>query len=148
MRERGGLAECAGRRPGTHHDALCQLAGIGDVDAERSGGPCGRRPVPARQRHAQGPAGELGRAGSCAGRALYGSAGGNAEESGDSDLLSALVSGRKGQEVGVDGMHAEAAHHLECDGQERYPVARGRKSACLIFKTVADPEFSSTNTQF
>ena len=44
-------------------------------------------------------------------------------ESGDPHLLSALVSGREGQEVGVVRVHAETAHDSQCNGEERDAVA-------------------------
>lgn len=49
-----------------------------------------------------------------------------------------LVSDREGKEAGVDRVHAETADHLECDGEERYPMASSRESVRLMFKTVAD----------
>jgi hypothetical protein len=33
------------------------------------------------------------------------------------------VSGREGEETGVDGVHAKVAHHLERDGEEPDTVA-------------------------
>ena len=96
----------------------------------------------ARQRHAQGPTGNQGWTRARAGCALYDGPGGHTEEPGDSHLLSALVSGREGEEAGVDGVHAKAAHHLERHGQKPDAVAGNRRSARLIFKTVADPIFT------
>ncbi len=58
---------------------------------------------------------------------------------GDSHLLSALVSGREGEEFGVDGVYAETAHHFEYDGQKPDAMAGCHDSARLVFKTVADP---------
>jgi len=46
--------------------------------------------------------------------------------SGDPHLLSAVVSGGKGQEGRVDGLHAETAHHPQCDGEEPDAVASGK----------------------
>ena len=40
-------------------------------------------------------------------------------------LLPAFVSGRKSEEVSVDSLHAETAHHLECHGEEPDVVASG-----------------------
>ena len=130
------------------HDALCQSPRVGNLDAQRSSRLGWRRAVSPRQRHPQGPTGDLGWAGTGAGCAVYGGPGGHTEESSDSHLLSALVSGREGEEAGVDGVHAKAAHHLERHGQKPDAVAGNRRSARLIFKTVADPEFSlfSINT--
>jgi hypothetical protein len=36
-------------------------------------------------------------------------------------------------------VHAQAAHHSQCDAEEWDAVAGGGQSAGLIFKTVADP---------
>ena len=68
-----------------------------------------------------------------------GAPGGDAEESRDSERLPARVSGGEGEEVGVDGLHAEAPHESQRDGEEWHAVAGGDPSARLIFKTVADP---------
>lgn len=75
----------------------------------------------------------------CAGGTLQGGPGGHAPESGDSRVLSATVSGGEGEEVGVDGLYAETAHHLECDVAKWNAVAGGSQSVGLIFKTVAAP---------
>ena len=56
--------------------------------------------------------------GSGAGNPQYGRPGGHAQESRDSKLLSAFVSGGKGKEAPVDGLHAEAAHDSQCDVEE------------------------------
>lgn len=132
-------AECAGRGPGAHHDALRESPRAGHLDAQRGGGLSRRRAVSTRQRDAQGATDHLGWPRPCAGCTLHGDPGGDAEESRDSELLSALVSGGEGEEVGVDGLHAEAPHNSQCDGEEWHVVAGGRQSAGLIFKTVADP---------
>ena len=80
----------------------------------------------------------MGWTGTRAGRIVYGGSGGHTEEPSDSHLLSAFVSGGESEEAGIDGLHAEAADHLECDGEEQDAVAGGRQSARLIFETVAD----------
>jgi len=49
------------------------------------------------------------------------------------------VSGGQGEEAGVDGVHAEAAHHSQRDAEEWDAVAGDGQSADLIFQTVADP---------
>ena len=107
--------------------------------AQRSRCVSGRRPVPTRQRHAQRPASHLGWARPCPSRALYGGAGGHAEESRDSGVLSAPLSGGESEEVGVDRLHAQTAHDSQCDAEEWDAVAGGGQSACLTFKTVAVP---------
>lgn len=81
-----------------------------------------------------------------AGRTLHGNAGGDPEESRDSVHLSALVSGGEGEEVSVDGLHTEAPHHSQCDGEAWHAVAGGGQSAGLIFKTVADPILLRSNS--
>ncbi len=53
-------------------------------------------------------------------------------------LLPALVSGGEGEEARLDGVHAEATHNSQCDGEEWHAVAGGGQSARVIFKTVAD----------
>lgn len=102
---------------------LANLPELGTLTRQRSGGLSGRRAVPVRQRHPRRPTGDLGWASACGGRPLYGSAGGHAEEPGDSHLLSALVSGGESKKAGVNGLHAETAHHSQCDGEKRNPVA-------------------------
>ena len=72
-------------------------------------------------------------------RHSHGGPGGHAAESGDSRVLSATLSGGEGEEVGVDGLHAKAADHSQCDAEEWNAVAGGGESAGLIFKTVAAP---------
>lgn len=62
------IAECAGCRAGAHHGAPRESSRAGHVDSQRSGGLSGRRAVPARQRHPQRPAGDLGWASLCAAR--------------------------------------------------------------------------------
>lgn len=57
----------------------------------------------------------------------------------DSGVLSAPLSGGEGEEAGVDGVHAQAAHHSQCDAEEWDALAGGGQSAGLMFKTVADP---------
>ena len=79
---------------------------------------------------------------------LYGDAGGHAKEPRDSSVLSVLVSGWEGQKGGVDGLHAEAAHDLDCDAEERNVVAGGSQSAGLIFKTDAEPIFRGRKEVF
>ncbi len=49
------------------------------------------------------------------------------------------MSGGQGEEAGVDGVHAEAAHHSQRDAEEWDAVAGDGRSADLIFQTVADP---------
>jgi len=49
------------------------------------------------------------------------------------------VSGGQGEEAGVDGVHAEAAHHSQRDAEEWDAVAGDGQSADLIFQTVAAP---------
>ena len=49
------------------------------------------------------------------------------------------LQGGEGKKVSVDGLHAEATHHSQCDAEERNAVASCGQSAGLIFKTVADP---------
>ena len=78
--------------------------------------------------------------GSGAGNPQYGRPGGHAQESRDSKLLSAFVSGGKGKEAPVDGLQAEAAHDSQCDREEWDALAGRGQSVGLIFKTVADPE--------
>lgn len=56
-------------------------------------------------------------------------------------MLSAPLSGGQGEEAGVDGVHAKVAHHFERCGENRNPVAGGRQSTHLIFKTAADPNY-------
>ena len=58
-------------------------------------------------------------------RALYDGAGGHSEEPSDSGDLSAPLSGGEGEEGGVDGLHAQAAHHSQCDAEEWNAVAGG-----------------------
>ncbi len=55
------------------------------------------------------------------------------------------MSGKESEEVGIDGLHAEAADPLEYDGEEQDAVAGGRQSAHLTFKTVADPNSNSAS---
>lgn len=72
--------------------------------------------------------------------ALYMAApGGDVEESSDSELLSALVSGGEDEEARLDGLHAKAPHDSQRDAEEQGTVAGSGQSADLIFKTVADP---------
>ena len=75
------------------------------------------------------------------GGTLHGGAGGHPEEPGYSDLLPELVSGGQGEQAGVDGLHAEAAHNSQRHGEEWDTVSGGSESAGLIFKTVADPDY-------
>lgn len=75
---------------------------------------------------------------------LHGGAGGHTAEFGHSGVLSALVPGRKSEEVGVDGLHAEVAHDSQCDAEEWNAVAGSGQSVGLIFKTVADPLYCSS----
>lgn len=42
---------------------------------------------------------------------------------GPASRLAVLVSGLERKESGVDSLHAEAADHLECDGEEPDAVA-------------------------
>ena len=65
----------------------------------------------------------------------------DSEEPGYSDLLTVLVSGGQGEEAGVDGLHAEAAHDSHRYAEEWDTVAGGSESAGLIFKTVPDPDY-------
>lgn len=70
---------------------------------------------------------------------LHGGLGGHAKEPRDSGVLSAPLSGGKGEEAHVDGLPAEATDHSQCNAEERDAVAGGGQSTDLIFKTVADP---------
>ena len=63
-----------------------------------------------------------------------GAPGGDAEESRDSERLPARVSGGEGEEVGVDGLHAEAPHESQCDGEEWHAVAGGVPIGPLDFQ--------------
>src|SRR6266705_1196502 len=92
------------------------------------------------RRSAQRPTSDLGWARPCGGGTLHGGAGGHPQEPDDSDLLTALVSGGQGEEAGLDGLHAEAAHDSHRYAEEWDTVASGSESASLIFKTVADPD--------
>jgi hypothetical protein len=74
----------------------------------------------------------------CAGGPVHGGPRSHAAEPRDSDVRSASLSGREGEEAGVDRVHAETAHDSQCDAEERDVMASGGKSAGLIFKTVAD----------
>jgi len=47
----------------------------------------------------------------------------HAPEAGDSDVLSATLSGGKGEEVGFDGLNTQAAHDSQCDAEEWHTVA-------------------------
>ena len=62
--------------------------------------------------------------------------GGKCEEGG----LSAILSGREGEEVDVDGLDAEGAGDYRRDAEEWHPVAGNRGPACVRGKTVVDPK--------
>lgn len=59
----------------------------------------------------------------CAGGSLYGGPRGHAAEPRHSDVLSASLSGREGEEAGADGVHAEATHDSQCDAEEEDAMA-------------------------
>ena len=59
-------------------------------------------------------------------RPLYGDTDRHAEEPGDSGVLSATLSGWEGEDVGVNGPHAQTAHHSQCDVKVWNTVASGR----------------------
>lgn len=44
------------------------------------------------------------------------------------------MSGGEGKEVGVDGLHAQAAHRSQCDAEEWNAVAGGGESVGLILR--------------
>lgn len=71
------------------------------------------------------------------GRHSHCGSGGHAKEPRDPGVLSASLSGGEGEEIGVDGLHAQATHRSQCDAEEWNAVAGGGESAGLIFKTVA-----------
>lgn len=116
-REGSGLAECVRRGAAAYRHPLRQLAGIRNFDTQRSSGLSGRRAVPVGQRYPQGSAGI------CGGRALHGRPRSHAEESRNSSVLSAALSGRDDKEVAVDSVHAEAADDSQRHGQEWYVMA-------------------------
>lgn len=68
-----------------------------------------------------------------------GAPGGEAEESRDSERLSARVAGGEGEEVGVDGLHVEAPHESQCDGEEWHAVAGGVPIGPLDFQDSCGP---------
>ena len=43
-------------------------------------------------------------------------------------FLDPVSSGGEGDEVGVDGLHAQAAHHSQCDAEEWDALAEGAAS--------------------
>ena len=71
------------------------------------------------------------------GRHSHCGSGGHAKEPRDPDVLSASLSGGESEEVGVDGLDAQAAHRSQCDAEEWRAVAGGGQSVDLMFKTVA-----------
>ena len=71
------------------------------------------------------------------GRHSHCGSGGHAKEPRDLGVLSASLSRGEGEEVGVDGLHAQAAHRSQCDAEEWSAVADDGQSADLMFKTVA-----------
>lgn len=77
------------------------------------------------------------------GCALRGRSDGHTEEPSDAHLVSAIVSGGEGENVNLDGMHAETADHRECGAKERDAVASSHESVRLSSKTVTDPDFCS-----
>ena len=44
------------------------------------------------------------------------------------------MSGGEGEEAGVDGLHAQAAHRSQCNAEEWNAVAGGGESAGLILR--------------
>lgn len=104
-----------------HPGQLAALAGIAPFPRD-SGTLKGRRAIWGGRAHVR----------------LHGGPRGHAPEPGDSDVLSASLSGRGSEEAGVDGVHAEATRDSQCDAEERDAMAGGGYSADLMFKTVAD----------
>ena len=49
------------------------------------------------------------------------------------------MSSGEGEEIGVNGVHAEALNHPQCHAQNRNTVARQCRTTGLTFTTVADP---------
>jgi hypothetical protein len=68
---------------------------------------------------------------------------GHTEEPSDAHLVSAIVSGGEGENVNLDGMHAETADHRECGAKERDAVVSSHEPVRLSSKTVTDPDFCS-----
>ncbi len=48
------------------------------------------------------------------------------------------MSGWESEEAGADGVHAKTAHYLECDGEERNPMA-SRDGTSLYRRGLGDP---------
>lgn len=97
---------------------LANFPELGTLTRKEVAALAGVAPFPRDSGTPQRPTGDLGWAGSCAARALYGRVGRHTEESGELHVLSALASGGQGEEVGAHGLHAETAHDSQRDGQE------------------------------
>jgi hypothetical protein len=59
------------------------------------------------------------------GRHSHCGSGGHAKEPRDLGVLSATLSGGEGEDVGVDGLHAQAANRSQRHAEERDTVAGG-----------------------
>lgn len=104
-RRRGGrkrcVVECAGGWAHAHDDVLANLPKLGTLTRKKVTAFADVPPFPRDNETLKRPMDDLGWADSRAGNTLYGWARGDPEESGDSHLLSATLSGGSGEEAAL-----------------------------------------------
>ena len=105
-RKRRTLAECAGCGSRRDLDPVGESPGTRHVDEQANRGPRRRGAAESRQRHVARATHRLERTGAGARRPLYERHCRGPVQSGDPDLLSALVSSRESEEGGAHGVHA------------------------------------------
>ena len=128
------------RRAAVPHPAG-QSAGAGHAESPGDRRLGGRGSLQPRQRRSTGQTRCLGRTLPGAGRALYGSLGGQPPQPCYPGLLPEATGSRQAEEIGAGRLHAQAAGNTQLHAQTQLPLVRHdsaeSRSFLLTFKTVA-----------